>query len=105
MAASLTYSSGSAPGGKCAKYWLESVGKAGNTVLHLRSSLDTNHLDKQHRNLLFKLDVWVSRFKHRIKFAPARFELGVTPCELDQFWDSNKSHLSIYLILFFSEQV
>ena len=46
-------------------------------------------------------DVWVSRFKYRIKLAPAKFKLGVAPCpahvgeHLNQLWDSNKSPLSI----------
>ena len=49
------------------------------------------------------IEVWVSRFKYRIKLAPGRFELGATPCpthvggHLDQLWDSNKSYLSISL--------
>ena len=47
--------------------------------------------------------MWVSRFKYRIKVAPVKFESGATSClahvgeHLNQFWDSNKSPLSIWL--------
>ena len=43
--------------------------------------------------------MWVSRFKYRIKLAPAKFELGFTSCptyvgeHLNQLWDSNKTPL------------